>query len=88
MAKACNDRLTMLSVHDLVATVSGCVLVCETLQKYIREVAGLTDHSNTVKKVLERVRWAAWKESEVAGFIEYLQRHKMSLNLMLTIIQW
>jgi cell division control protein 24 len=88
VARAKHDRLAMLSVDDLVTTLSGCVLVCEALHKYVREVAGLMDTTNTMKLVLERVRWAAWKESEVAGFIQDLQRYKMSLNLMLTIIQW
>jgi cell division control protein 24 len=88
VARADHGRLTMLSLHDLVATLSGCVFVCETLHRYVREVADIMDHTNKVKLVLERIRWAAWKESEVAGFIEDLQRHKMSLNLMLTIIQW
>jgi hypothetical protein len=92
-ARADHDRLTMVSIHHLIATLSGCVFVCDNLHEYIREVAGLADPSVTAtmspgKIVWERVKWAAWKELDVAGFIAELQRHKLSLNLMLTIIQW
>jgi hypothetical protein len=87
-----HNRLSMISVHHLVTTLSGCVLVCSNLNKYLYEVAGITDPNlkaiTGVKLVLERVRWAAWKESEVAAVLVDLQRHKLSMNLMLGIIQW
>ena len=86
-----HSRLTMISIHDLVATLTGCVLVCSNMDKYLSEVVGITDPSVPATKVgliLERVKWAVWKETEVAVFIEDLQRHKLSLNLMLSIIQW
>jgi hypothetical protein len=88
-----HNRLMMISIHHLVATLSGCVLVYSSLDKYLNEVAGITDGNakaitTGVKLVWERVRWAAWKESDVASVLEDLQRHKMSLSLMLAIIQW
>jgi hypothetical protein len=84
------SRLTMISIHHLVATLSGCVLVCSNLDQYLSEVACVTDvNAKGSKKIVwERVRWALWKESEVAVVLEDLQRHKLSLNLMLGIIQW
>jgi len=57
----------------------------------VSRVAGIVDLSVPASKaglVLERVKWAVWKEAEVADIIEDLQRHKLSLNLMLSIIQW
>jgi len=82
----------MISIHQLVATLSGCVLVCSSLDKYLNEVVvGIVDPSVPASKarlVWERVKWAAWKEAEVADIIEDLQQHKLSLNLMLGIIQW
>jgi hypothetical protein len=86
-----NSRRTMISIEHLVATLSGCVLVYSTLDKYLSEVQGITDpdvKASTTKLVWERIRWAAWKESEVATVLGDLQRHKLSLNLMLSIIQW
>jgi hypothetical protein len=84
--------LTMISLHDLVATLSGCVLVCSNLDKFLNEVQGITDPDakpiTGVKLVWERVRWALWKESEVSIILQDLQRHKLSLSLMLGIVQW
>ena len=80
----------MISIYHL-ATLSGCVLVCSGLDKYVSRVAGIVDLSVPASKaglVLESVKWAVWKEAEVADIIEDLQRHKLSLNLMLSIIQW
>lgn len=85
------NRLTMISVHHLIATLSGGVLVCSSLDKYLSEVVGIVDPSVPAGKaglMCERVKWAAWKEAQVTEVIEDLQRHKLSLNLMLGIIQW
>jgi hypothetical protein len=90
-APAEHGRLTMLALHDLMATLSGCVLVCNELHRYIGEVADLADDSvnmNNAKRTWERVKWACWKEPEIADFVEQLQRHKHSLNLMLNVVQW
>ncbi|KAI5848412.1 hypothetical protein BZA05DRAFT_97186 [Tricharina praecox] len=84
------NRLTMISVHHLIATLSGGVLVCSSLDKYLSEVVGIVDPSVPAGKaglMCERVKWAAWKEAQVTEVIEDLQRHKLSLNLMLGIIQ-
>jgi hypothetical protein len=35
LAKADHGRLTMLSVHEVVATLSDCAFVCEILHRYI-----------------------------------------------------
>jgi hypothetical protein len=86
-----HSRLTMISIHHLVSTLSGCVLVCSNLDKSLGEVQGITDPNakmNGTKFVWEQVRWATWKESEVATVLGDLQRHKLSLNLILTILQW
>jgi len=85
------NRLTMISLHHLLATLSSCVLVCSGVDKYVSRVAGIVDPSGPAGKagsVLARVQWVAWKEVEVADIIEDLQRHKLSLNLMLSITQW
>ena len=90
-------RLTLISLHHLMATVSGCVLVCSAVDKKLNDVAGLreagvqagTSASGTKAGLLvEKIKWALWKEAEVKELIEDLQRHKLSLNLMLNIIQW
>ena len=91
------NRLTHISPHHLMTTLSGCILICSTLDKKLSDVAGLREvasvHTGTAsgnKTVLlvEKIKWALWKEAEVKELIEGLQWHKLSLNLMLNIIQW
>lgn len=84
-------RLTMISIYDLEATLSGCVLVCDRLNKHVNAVAGVVNPSSAERKtalVLARVKWALWKEAEASAILGELQRHKLSLNVMLNIIQW
>jgi hypothetical protein len=68
--KPSRSGLTMILIHHLVATLSGCLLVYSNLDKYLSEVQGITDpNSKTitgVKLVWERMRWALWKPLEGA----------------------
>jgi hypothetical protein len=88
------SRLAIISIDHFVATLSGCVLVCAKLDKYLKEVQDAVEPSlkATIGGKLscrrERVRWDAWKESEISGMLGELQDHKIRLNLMLHIIQW
>ena len=88
------NRLTLISLHHLMATISGCVLMCSALDKKLSDVAGLREagvhmgtsaSGNKAGLLVEKVKWALWTEAEVKGLIDDLKR---SLNLMLNIIQW
>jgi len=98
---ASKDRMEMISIHHLMTTLRGCVLVCSNLDQKLDEVRGLrqgvtTLHpkntaqkgASTVRVLHDRIKWALWTSDEVAEILEDLQRHKLSLNLMLNIIQW
>ncbi|KAF8532640.1 hypothetical protein BDD12DRAFT_674917, partial [Trichophaea hybrida] len=67
-------RRSMISLRDLVTTLTGCVLVFSELEKHISEV-----------EKSPGIMWAK-KEPEIKVLMEDLQRHKLSLNLMLSII--
>ena len=91
------SRLTLISLRHLMATLSGCVLVFSALDQKLNAVAGLREagvytgtsvSGNKAGLLVEKIKWALWKEAEVKELIEDLQRHKLSLNLMLSIIQW
>ena len=92
------SRLTDISLHHLMATLSGCVLLCSALDNKLSDVAGLREasvHEGTTSAsgskaglLVEKIKWALWKEAEAEGLVEDLQRHKLGLNLMLNIIQW
>ena len=87
-----HNRLMMISIYDLQTTLSSCVLVCDRLNKKLSEVLGLDSPNppstpNRVVPARERVKWALWGESEASAILGELQRHKLSLNLMLNILQ-
>ena len=87
-------NLTMISIHNLMATLTGCVIVYSRLEKKVNEVCGFGDPttaSATWRRagiIADRVKWGLWRHEEVLGIIEDLQRQKLSLNLMLNIITW
>jgi hypothetical protein len=87
MLRTPHDRLRMISFDHLITTLSGAVLVITELDRYIGEVAALADAS-VIKRTWNRVKWASWKEQEIADCVEQLQRHNVSLNLKLAIVQW
>ncbi|RPB29629.1 hypothetical protein L211DRAFT_776091, partial [Terfezia boudieri ATCC MYA-4762] len=68
--------LSMISLHHLMTILTGCVLVFSKLEKKLNECT------------VDRIKWALWKEAEVGVLLGDLQRHKSSLQLMLSMIQW
>jgi len=84
-------NLTMITVHNLMATLTGSVIVYTRLEKKVNEVCGFSDPTSSWKRagvVAGRVKWGLWRHEEVLVIIEELQRHKLSLNIMLTILSW
>jgi len=87
-----HGNLTMISIHNLMTTLTGCVIVYSRLEKKVNEVCGFNDPTTASaawKKagvIAGRVKWGLWRHEEVLCIIEDLQRQKLSLNLMLTII--
>ena len=82
----------MISVHQFSTTLSGCVLLCTKLDEKLDEVSGLRGNGKGKQKktdlLKERIKWTLWMEAAAAEVIEDSQRHKLSLSLMLNIIQW
>jgi len=89
-----HGNLTMISVHNLMATLTGCVIVYSRLETKVNEVCGFSDPTTAtagwkrVGVIADRVKWGLWRHEEVLVIIEDLQRQKLSLNLMLGIITW
>jgi len=75
-------NLIMLSAHNLMATLTGCVSAFGRLEKKLNEVPGLNDP--TTASAANRVAWGLWGYEEALVIIEELQRPKLSLTLMLT----
>ena len=87
-------NLTMIPVHNLMTTLTGCVIVYSKLEKKVNEVCGFNDPTTAsavwrkAGVIADRVKWGLWGHEEVLYIIEDLQRQKLSLNLILNIITW
>jgi len=80
-----------VSIHNLMATLTGCVIVYTRLEKKVNDVCGFNDATMSWRGaavIAARVKWGLWRQEEVLVIIEDLQRQKLSLNLMLTILSW
>ena len=89
-----HNNLAMIPVHNLTTTLTGCVIVYSKLEKNVNEVCGFNDPATAsalwrrAGVTADRVKWGLWRCQEAMCIIEDLQRQKLSLNLMLTIITW
>jgi hypothetical protein len=81
-----NQRLDLIQLDHLVTTLTGCVLVFSELEKHIDDLVG-ADSGSKPRIIWERISWTR-KEDEIGKLMDDLHRHKTSLSLMLTIIQW
>jgi len=90
---ASKRSLSMIKLNHLMTILSSCALVVSKLEKKLNEVAGLVDPTTQkpargLQCTVGRIKWAFWKEAEVGVLLEDLQRHKSTLQLMLSMIQW
>jgi len=89
-----SENLTMISIHSLMTTLTGCVIVYSKLEQKVNEVCGFNNLTTasaawgSTGVIAGRIKWGLWRHEEVLCIIEDLQRQKLSLNLMLTIITW
>ena len=82
------SRLSMLPLHHLMTILSGCVLTYPSLDKKLSEVASAATSTTRSVGIRAQVQWAIWKEAEAGVILVELERHKSSLHMMLTIIEW
>jgi len=89
-----HGNLTMISVHNLMTTLTGCVIVYTRLEKMVNKVCGFNEPTTAsvawgrAGVIADRVKWGLWRHEESLYIIEDQQRQKLSLNLMLSIITW
>jgi hypothetical protein len=81
-ADGTDNRRSMIIIDQLVATLTGCVCVFNNLEQVL-------DGLNIGGQVClwDSAMWA-WKDQDLTRILGDLQKHKSSLNLMLTIINW
>ena len=95
------NGLTMLPLplEELITILSGCVSVYSALDKKLSNLVPGLDETMPENPILQTnatssaassfmcVKWDLWKESEVVGIIRNIEQDKLSLLMMLTIIQ-
>jgi len=81
-----NDRKSMIFVNQLVATLTGCVCSFAELEQVL-DGLNINDNAGVLLRLWGTAKWAL-KDPDLVRILDNLQKHKLSLNLMLTIITW
>ena len=64
-----HSNLTMISIHSLMATLTGCVIVYSRLEKKVTEVCGFNDPTTAsaawkkVGVIADRIKWGLYMET-------------------------
>jgi hypothetical protein len=82
VASAPRQRIALIQLDQLIATLTEAVLTFSELEALVTPLA-----MQSKVPTMERVKWAL-KEETVSSVMQRLQRHKSSLSLMLNIVQW
>ena len=72
-------RSSMLQVDHIIKILSKCVITFSELENILDELELKS------MGILDRMRWT-WKETDIMLLIQRLQHHKVSLSLMLNVI--
>src|SRR5436853_414875 len=81
-SKASRSRASLILVEQVVTTLSACVLTFSELDVFVQAL-----DSEQKMGILDRMKWII-KSNALKELLERLQQHKLSLNLMLTILTW
>lgn len=84
-----SPRFPEATASVLLAAITGCVLIYSRLEETITNALGtpVPDDVQNLPASLGRIRWALWQSDIEKLFLE-LQKHKCSLQLILSIITW
>jgi len=80
------DRKSMISVNQLVATLTGCFCAFTDLEQVL-ESLNTNEDSSSLFRLWSSAKWAL-KDKDLSRILSFLQIHKSSLSLILQIIYW
>lgn len=80
-AEVSRSQASLILVEQVVVTLAGCVITFSDL-----ELLAETLRTDEEIGIMDRVRWMS-KADSIAEMISKLQNHKLSLLLMLTILE-
>lgn len=72
-------RRSLLSLNNIIATLTACVTTYSDLDHVVSKCVERGE--------VKRMRWLV-NEAEITELVGRVQSHKVSLTLMLTILQW
>lgn len=78
-----SSRKSLLSLRNIVATLTGCVTTYSKLEEIVRKCTS----TGEISGVISRAKWALHEE-EIDRMVGRLRDHKLSMILMLTTLQW
>lgn len=81
-AKVSIQRLQLITVEHITATLTGCVVTYSELDAVLKSL-----NAETGMRAWDRGMWYL-KKDKVTEIVQRLQNHKATLGLMLNIIQW
>jgi hypothetical protein len=76
------SREQLVLLEHIATTLMGCIITYDELEAIIDSV-----HGATKMGAIDRLKWTL-KETEIRDIIQRIQNHKISLTLMLSILQW
>jgi hypothetical protein len=82
ITEAPRQRTSMIQVDQLVATLTEAILTFSELGALIALLGEGSEIS------MRRRMKLAWKDEKLSSIMLRLDRHKTSLSLMLTVVQW
>jgi hypothetical protein len=75
-------REQLILLEHVAVTLMGCVTTYDELEAVIESV-----HGDAEMGVIDRLKWTL-KETEIQDIVQRIQNHKISLTLMLSILEW
>lgn len=81
-ARASVQRLNLITVEHITATLTSCVVTYSELDVVLKSL-----HADTGLRAWDRGMWYL-KRDKVAEIVQRMQNHKATLALMLNILQW
>lgn len=79
------QQSSQISMRSLVYTITNCVKLVSELERHVDEVGGNEFVKDST--IGGKAKWV-WKEKEVMSLISEIERHKLSLNIIISCVNW
>jgi hypothetical protein len=80
--KVATSRASMILLQHIVTALTGCVTTFSDLQRIMNDL-----NMDPEMGIFDQLKWVRYEKS-IKSVVQRLQNQKLSLTLMLNIIQW